>query len=127
MINVTETEQDAARRAANVFQALADTTRLRCLVLIATHGELCVCELVYAIDVSQPKVSRHLKLLRDRGLVRDRRDHTWVYYRLADTLPSWLRVTLDGVVDAHGATNPFAGDVRRLAHMPERPGGRCAG
>ncbi|MES1928685.1 ArsR family transcriptional regulator [Salinisphaera dokdonensis CL-ES53] len=109
-----------------IFQALADSTRLRCLALIETHGELCVCELVHALELSQPKISRHLKLLRESGLVSDRRERIWVHYRLADTLPSWARTTLHEVVAAHAHDAPFADDARRLAHMPDRPDGRCS-
>lgn len=119
------TETDAADRATAVFQALADGTRLRCLALIAVHGELCVCELVHALERSQPMISRHLKLLRDAGLVADRRERFWVHYRLAPDLSDWVRDTLDGVVGACAALPPFAADRRRLAQMPARPGGRC--
>ena len=118
---------DATTTAAPeaIFQALADSTRLRCLALIVNHGELCVCELVHALELSQPKISRHLKLLREAGLVADRRERIWVHYRLADTLPSWARRTLGDVVAAHAHNAPFADDARRLAHMPDRPEGRC--
>lgn len=122
-----QTTNEAAAHAAGVFQALADTTRLRCLVLIATHGELCVCELVHALELSQPKVSRHLKLLRETGLVADRRERVWIHYRLAGNRPSWLQATLDGLIaDTHDRA-PFAGDAQRLATMADRPDGRCAG
>ena len=118
---------DATTTAAPeaIFQALADSTRLRCLALIVNHGELCVCELVHALELSQPKISRHLKLLREAGLVADRRERIWVHYRLADTLPSWARRTLGDVVAEHAHDAPFADDARRLAHMPDRPEGRC--
>ena len=118
---------DATTTAAPeaIFQALADSTRLRCLALIVNHGELCVCELVHALELSQPKISRHLKLLREAGLVADRRERIWVHYRLSDTLPLWARRTLGDVVAAHAHDAPFAGDARRLAHMPDRPEGRC--
>lgn len=109
----------------DIFQALADSTRLRCLALIVPRGELCVCELVHALELSQPKISRHLKLLRETGLVADRRERIWVHYRLADTLPAWTRTTLDAVVAEHADSPPFADDARRLAHMPDRPDGRC--
>lgn len=60
--------------ATNMFATLADPIRLRCLALIAGEGELCVCELVGALDLLQSKVSRHLAVMRDAGLLRDRRD-----------------------------------------------------
>ena len=118
---------DATTTAAPeaIFQALADSTRLRCLALIVNHGELCVCELVHALELSQPKISRHLKLLREAGLVADRRERIWGHYRLSDTLPSWARRTLGDVVAEHAHDAPFADDARRLAHMPDRPEGRC--
>jgi len=53
------------------FQLLSDETRLRCLLLLQKEGELCVCELVYALDIIQPKISRHLAALRDAGIVTD--------------------------------------------------------
>ena len=56
-----------------LFRALGDTTRLRCLMLLELEGELCVCELTYALHIAQPKVSRHLSVLRETGLVQDRR------------------------------------------------------
>ncbi|MES1923726.1 metalloregulator ArsR/SmtB family transcription factor [Salinisphaera sp. T31B1] len=115
-----------ASSTETLFQALADDTRLRCLALIVIHGELCVCELVHALQLSQPKISRHLKRLREAGLVADRRERIWVYYRLADTLPSWARTTLDAVIAEHGNRPPFVDDARRLAHMPDRPDGRCS-
>ena len=61
-----------------VFKACADATRLRILFLLAVR-ELCVCEMMFALDLSQPKMSRHLALLREAGLVTDRRAGQWVY------------------------------------------------
>lgn len=69
------------RSFSRLFKALADETRLRIVALLA-HGELCVCHLEEALRLSQPKVSRHLATLRAAGLVEDRREGTWVYYRL---------------------------------------------
>ncbi|NVZ20580.1 metalloregulator ArsR/SmtB family transcription factor [Pseudomonas costantinii] len=81
-----------------VFKSLADETRVRATLLIAAHGELCVCELMCAMDDSQPKISRHLAQLRSSGLLLDRRQGQWVYYRLNPDLPAWvheiLQVTL---------------------------------
>ena len=65
-----------------VFRALGDETRLRIVALLA-HGELCVCHLVSALELSQPNVSRHLAALRGADLVEVRREGGWAYYRLA--------------------------------------------
>ncbi|GAA2688794.1 MULTISPECIES: helix-turn-helix transcriptional regulator [Actinosynnema] len=73
-----------AAELAPVFKALGDPVRLRLLSMIAARagGEVCVCELTPAFDLSQPTVSHHLKLLREAGLVDSERRGTWVYYRL---------------------------------------------
>src|SRR3989304_3575780 len=78
----------------NFFPALADPTRLRCLLLLAAEGELCVCELTHALGESQPKISRHLAMLRAAGIVSDRREGLWVHYRLNPELPPWAREVL---------------------------------
>lgn len=66
----------------SVFKACADPTRLRILFLL-TERELCVCELVAVLDMPQGKVSRHLAIMKQAGLLTDRRDGLWVYYALA--------------------------------------------
>ena len=75
-------ENVAVDREVSLFKAFSDATRLRILFLL-TERELCVCELVGVLDMPQGKVSRHLAHLRHAGLVIDRRDGTWVHYRLA--------------------------------------------
>lgn len=65
-----------------LFRAVADRTRLRILHLLRS-GELCVCHLTAALDVPQPKASRHLAYLRKAGLVVARRQGLWMHYRLA--------------------------------------------
>ncbi len=67
---------------AQYFKALSDETRLRILSLLTT-GELCVCDLMAVLDLPQSTVSRHLAYLRNTGLVEDRRQGIWMYYRLA--------------------------------------------
>lgn len=69
------------RPEVRLFKALADGTRLAIVALLA-HGELCVCHLQAALGLSQPNVSRHLAILRSAGIVADRREGTWVHYRL---------------------------------------------
>lgn len=103
------------------FRALADTTRLRCIALLQAEGELCVCELTYALAISQPKMSRHLAALRDVGVVADRRTGYWVHYRLHPALPPWAQYVIRDTVAGIADTEPFAGDAHRLAVMPERP------
>jgi len=74
-----------------LFKCLADETRLQILLLINQQEELCVCELVEAINESQPKISRHLAQLRGCGLLSDRRAGQWVHYSIHPQLPEWVR------------------------------------
>lgn len=90
------------KKTAQTFKALADETRLRILALLL-EGELCVCDLMAILDLPQSTVSRHLAYLRNAGLVEDRRQGVWMFYRLVD----------DG--------NAFSLDLRNLLekHLPK--------
>ncbi|MEJ2696380.1 MAG: metalloregulator ArsR/SmtB family transcription factor [Candidatus Sulfobium sp.] len=68
----------------NIFKALSDETRLRILKLLE-HSELCVCDIVAALDTVQPKISFHLATLKAAGLLKDRRQGRWTHYRLDDS------------------------------------------
>ncbi|WP_209262518.1 metalloregulator ArsR/SmtB family transcription factor [Thiorhodococcus minor] len=112
---------------STLFAALAHDIRLRCLMLLLRHDELCVCELTHATGAAQPHVSRHLAQLRELGLVADRRAGLWVHYRIHPELPAWvvavLRETAAGVADQA----PFTDDDQALSTMPNRPSAaRCA-
>jgi len=72
----------AAQRAAALFHALSDETRLS-IVEMLRDGELCVCELQEELGAAQSRLSFHLRVLKDAGIVRDRREGRWAYYRLA--------------------------------------------
>ncbi|NMH59185.1 metalloregulator ArsR/SmtB family transcription factor [Alteromonas ponticola] len=76
------------------YKCLADDTRLKILLLISSHNELCVCDFQSALKLSQPKISRHLAELRRCELVQDERRGKWVYYRIHDQLPSWAQDVL---------------------------------
>ena len=71
------------------YKCLSEDTRLKCLLLITLKGELCVCDLISALKLSQPKVSRHLAELRKCGILSDQRRGKWVFYQLSPTLPKW--------------------------------------
>jgi ArsR family transcriptional regulator len=72
-----------------LFKCLADETRLKILLLISEKRELCVCELQSALEISQPKVSRHLAELRKCALLSDERRGKWVYYMINPDLNEW--------------------------------------
>jgi ArsR family transcriptional regulator, arsenate/arsenite/antimonite-responsive transcriptional repressor len=78
--------RDDARRLAQVLKALADPARLQVISLIraAPGGEVCVADLVRELDLSQPTVSHHLRVLHDAGLLRRERRGSWVWYAVSD-------------------------------------------
>lgn len=82
------------------FKALADETRLLLLMLIEQNQELCVCELTSALALSQPKISRHLALLREHEIIQARRQGKWMYYRLNEKLPAWQLAAIQGASHA---------------------------
>lgn len=91
------------KKTAQIFKALSDETRLRLLALLK-DGEICVCDLMAVLDLPQSTVSRHLAYLRNAGLVEDRRQGVWMFYRLSsgaspfeEELLSLLAVHLDQI------------------------------
>jgi ArsR family transcriptional regulator, arsenate/arsenite/antimonite-responsive transcriptional repressor len=79
--NALSAEQ--AERIAPLLKALGDPVRLRLMSLVASHpgGEVCVCDLNSAFDLSQPTISHHMKVLHEAGLVDREKRGVWVYYR----------------------------------------------
>jgi ArsR family transcriptional regulator len=80
------------------YKCLSEDTRLKSLLLITLKGELCVCDLTDAFQLSQPKVSRHLAELRKCGILIDERRGKWVYYKLNSELPVWALQVLENTV-----------------------------
>jgi ArsR family transcriptional regulator len=107
------------------FKMLADSTRLRCLMLMQSEGELCVCELTHALNLSQPKISRHLAHLREAGVLVARRNGTWMNYRINPDLQGWLLGILQATLDGIRHTEPFISDRKMLDNMANRPGLVC--
>ncbi|HFO2533857.1 TPA: metalloregulator ArsR/SmtB family transcription factor [Yersinia enterocolitica] len=77
-----------------LFKILSDETRLAIVTLLRESGELCVCDICAATTQSQPKISRHMAILRDSGLVLDRREGKWIHYRLSPHMPAWAAETI---------------------------------
>ena len=78
-----------------LFKNLADGTRLGIVLLLKARGELCVCDLCTALAQSQPKISRHLAMLRESGLLLDRKQGKWVHYRLSPQMPAWAAQVIE--------------------------------
>lgn len=111
----------------DVFTSLAHDTRLRCLMLLQEHTELCVCELTSAVGATQPHISRHLGLLRDVGLVTGRRERTWVHYRINAELPAWVTRLLAETAKGVKGGEPFESDRAAMQAMSDRSSAeRCA-
>jgi ArsR family transcriptional regulator len=109
----------------NFFKQLSDVTRMRCLALLASEGELCVCELTYALELSQPKISRHLAQMREAEIVNSRKQGQWVYYRINTGLPGWQSKIISEFRSGVHATEPYKSDIEILRGMPNRPGSSC--
>uniref|UniRef100_UPI001033AE56 metalloregulator ArsR/SmtB family transcription factor n=1 Tax=Klebsiella pneumoniae TaxID=573 RepID=UPI001033AE56 len=78
-----------------LFKNLSDETRLGIVLMLKEMGELCVCDLCTALEQSQPKISRHLAMLRESGLLLDRKNGKWVNYRLSPHILSWAAQVIE--------------------------------
>ncbi len=72
------------KELSSIFKALSDETRLRIIKLLE-KGELCVCDIVAALDIIQPKASFHLGVLRETGLIKDRKQGKWIHYSVDES------------------------------------------
>lgn len=106
---------------ATVFKTLADPTRLRLAVLLAVNGETCVCELAAALDAPAFRASRHLAIMKDRGLVTARREGTWMHYRLAAPRSTLERCLQECFRDCLAQHETIVADLARLAEARCRP------
>ncbi len=110
---------------ASLFKALSDPTRLRCILLLSAHDELCVCELTQALALPQPKISHHLAALRKAGLVTDRKDGLWIYYQINSGIPSWALDVIHTTADGIQRQQPYASDAQALKATPNQPNTIC--
>ncbi|MCI1859702.1 MAG: metalloregulator ArsR/SmtB family transcription factor [Sporolactobacillus sp.] len=81
---------------SSLLKLLGDKTRLTLLSYLK-HKELCVCELVDLLNASQPAISQHLKKLRLAGIIKERKQGTWVYYSLNELVPNYVSVIIDSL------------------------------
>jgi len=98
----------------NLINALADDTRLRLTYLIFRHGEICVCDLVSALDTAQPKVSKHLGNLRSKEVIKGRREGQWIHYRINPEIPHWAGSIIEALMLGCESRSPYQEDERRL-------------
>ena len=107
----------AVKPISNLFKALGDETRVR-MVALLTHGELCVCHLQAALDISQPTASRQLAILHRAGIVDRRRSGSWIYFRLADHTDATCKQQLAALCKSFAGVGTLKKDVAKLLkHM----------
>ncbi|MEX2382607.1 MAG: metalloregulator ArsR/SmtB family transcription factor [Opitutales bacterium] len=102
-----------------VYQCFCDETRLRILNLLV-EGPLCVCHLTEIIGVAQPKVSRHLKALREAGALETERCYNWTIYHLPETPSPIMKTNLECLRDAREEEPVFQADLKTRAAIVER-------
>ncbi len=109
-----------------LFQSLADETRLRIIRLLAmVREEVCLCELVDSLQEPTYKLSRHLKILRQAGLLSSHKDGRWVYHRLV-TEPPYLETLYETVCALPDQDQFYQADLARFKErMCLREDGRC--
>lgn len=110
------------RDLEQLFKGLADQTRLRILNLLI-HGELCVCDIHYVLESSQPNVSRHLIYLKNSGLVLDRREGARMYYRLAQANEGVHKLLFSFLRDVFKSSEILEEDLQKLKKAIEK--GSC--
>ena len=101
------------REVIQVYKALGDETRLRILSLLGRR-ELCVCDLMAVLKITQSKASRHLSYLKNAGLVQDRREGLWVHYRLSRGSNRFHRALLGEIKTNLNKTETGKKDLVRL-------------
>lgn len=102
------------------YKSLTDDVRLKALMLIEYHGELCVCELMEALEEdSQPKISRNLAVLKKANVITDRKHGQWVFYRLNPDLPLWVKSVIAQTTENNIPL--IHREIQRLDTMQNRP------
>ena len=104
---------------ADTFKSLADETRLRLILLLQGRAELCVCDLMHALDMPQSTVSRHLAYLKKNGWLDDRRGGVWMYYSLKRDLEPFLQAQLVLVISSLADSPVCKTDKERLSSYLE--------
>ncbi len=95
-------------------KALSDLTRLRIVVLLTEQKELCVCDLMEVLELDQPKISRHLAVLREHQVLVDRRSAKWVFYRLNEQMSDWALQIVRELSAGSSVCEPYMSDREKL-------------
>ena len=112
------------RELIAIARALSDPTRIRVMAALR-NGELCVCELVDALDISQSSLSSHLQICREVGVVTTRKESRWIYYSLSSRYAPLIE-TIFSELPTVRTDEQLGRDARRLKkRLQMRQGGRC--
>lgn len=102
------------------FKLLADETRVRCLLILAREGKLCVGQLTEALNENQSKISRHLAVLRASGVLIDSRQGQWVFYHISSELPGWMKKHIQNLAESKCLQRTYQQDIERLPDRASR-------
>ena len=98
-----------------IFKALSDPTRLRIMILLRRR-ELCVCELMFILEMEQSRISRHMRVLREAGIAEDVREGRWIIYRVPEEAKSLLEGLFAGTLrERIELSREASEDSRKLA------------
>ncbi|NPV92322.1 MAG: winged helix-turn-helix transcriptional regulator [Firmicutes bacterium] len=117
------------KNLAACFKALGDETRLR-IIRMLSEREMCVCELIDVLPMSQPAVSHHLKILKQVGFVNDRRDGKWIYYSLnlehfENCQQAFTNSFIKPIREILDRGAPLPADSNICKQLEKRSGGNC--
>ena len=111
-------------RLVQYFRALSEEVRLR-IIMLLTHGELCVCDIMEILDEPQSKVSRHLSYLKNSGLITARRVGVWMHYALSEERDETLDAQISFMRERLSQLPGFTDDMAKMEVLKERK--RCEG
>lgn len=110
------------KKEAKFFKALADDTRLAIIALLSWESELCVCDILTVLDLTQSKASRHLRYMTQAGILEYRREAVWVYYRLSPGMTP-LEAGIVKSVQEHFGGKAYAALKKKLQGWLVKKGG----
>lgn len=105
------------KQLIDYYKAMSDETRVRIVNLLIHAGELCVCDLEMVLELSQPKISRHLAYLRESGLVKDRKNGLWVYYQMENQLTVEVSSQLNAFKESVSFNDQLKSDIIKLRSL----------
>ena len=93
-------EKEKVQKSLRILSKFTDNKQINIIFYLLAVEELCVCDIGAALDAPQPKISRHLGMLRDAGVLLDRKEGKWVHYRLSPQMPAWAARVIEEAWEA---------------------------